>query len=93
MKKMCRLFSILMIIALMSVSFTGCKSEPVKQEEKENVIDDNYRNYYHIFVYSFADGNGDGMTKKELLSKPYTERQRIYQENPDLFNEIMNSEN
>lgn len=37
--------------------------------------------------------NGDGMTKKELLSKPYTERQRIYQENPDLFNEIMNSEN
>lgn len=40
-----------------------------------------------------GDGNGDGMTKKELLSKPYTERQRIYQENPDLFNEIMNSEN
>ena len=39
------------------------------------------------------DGNGDGMTKKELLSKPYTERQSIYQENPDLFNEIMNSEN
>lgn len=39
------------------------------------------------------DGNGDGMTKKELLSKPYTERQRIYQENPNLFNEIMNSEN
>lgn len=39
------------------------------------------------------DGNDDGMTKKELLSKPYTERQRIYQENPDLFNEIMNSEN
>lgn len=39
------------------------------------------------------ENNGDGMTKKELLSKPYTERQRIYQENPDLFNEIMNSEN
>ncbi len=61
MKKMCRLFSVLMIIALMSVSFAGCKSEPVKHEEKENVIDDNYRNYYHIFVYSFADGNGDGI--------------------------------
>lgn len=39
------------------------------------------------------DGNGNGMTKKELLSKPYTERQKIYQESPDLFNEIMNSEN
>lgn len=30
-------------------------------EASENVIDDNYRNYYHIFVYSFADSNGDGI--------------------------------
>ena len=29
--------------------------------ESENVIDDNYRNYYHIFVYSFADSDGDGV--------------------------------
>lgn len=29
--------------------------------EQENIIDDNYRNYYHIFVYSFADSNGDGI--------------------------------
>ncbi len=29
--------------------------------EEENIIDDNYRNYYHIFVYSFADGDGDGI--------------------------------
>lgn len=28
---------------------------------KESFIDDNYRNYYHIFVYSFADSNGDGI--------------------------------
>ena len=27
----------------------------------ENVIDDNYRNYYHLFVYSFADSDGDGI--------------------------------
>ncbi len=25
-----------------------------------NVIDDNYRNYYEIFVYSYADSDGDG---------------------------------
>ena len=30
-------------------------------EASENVIDDNYRNYYHIFVYSFADSDGDGI--------------------------------
>lgn len=30
-------------------------------DAKENVIDDNYRNYYQVFVYSFADSNGDGI--------------------------------
>lgn len=25
-----------------------------------NIIDDNYRNYYEVFVYSFRDSNGDG---------------------------------
>ncbi|WP_312369939.1 alpha-amylase family glycosyl hydrolase [Lachnoclostridium sp.] len=26
-----------------------------------NIIDDNYRNFYEIFVYSFYDSNGDGI--------------------------------
>lgn len=26
-----------------------------------DAVDDDYRNYYEIFVYSFADGNGDGI--------------------------------
>lgn len=26
-----------------------------------NIIDDNYRTYYEIFVYSFCDSNGDGI--------------------------------
>ena len=30
-------------------------------EQKLHVVDDNYRNYYEIFVYSFYDSNGDGV--------------------------------
>ena len=29
-------------------------------DEKIEIIDDSYRNYYEIFVYSFYDSNGDG---------------------------------
>lgn len=32
-----------------------------KYEQELNIIDDNYRNYYEIFVYSFCDTNGDGI--------------------------------
>ncbi len=28
---------------------------------EENIIDDNYRNYYEVFVYSFYDSDGDGI--------------------------------
>ena len=28
---------------------------------EENVIDDNYRTCYEVFVYSFCDSNGDGI--------------------------------
>lgn len=30
-------------------------------EHELNIIDDNYRNYYQVFVYSFCDSNGDGI--------------------------------
>ena len=30
-------------------------------EQELNIIDDNFRNYYEIFVYSFCDSNGDGI--------------------------------
>jgi alpha-amylase len=30
-------------------------------EQELNMIDDNYRNYYEIFTYSFCDSNGDGI--------------------------------
>ena len=69
----------------MAVSFAACgteKSTGSKTTEKEpesvaadiatnlNVIDDNYRNYYEIFVYSFCDSNGDGIGDIQgLISK------------------------
>lgn len=34
-----------------------------------------------------------GMTKEEILKKPYAERMKFYQENPDAYNEIMHPEN
>lgn len=30
-------------------------------EDELNIIDDNYRNYYEVFVYSFCDSDGDGV--------------------------------
>lgn len=41
------------------------------------------------------EGNdkGNGWTKKELLSKPYNERLKMYQENPEAFNQAMQSDN
>jgi alpha-amylase len=32
-----------------------------KYEQDLNIISDNYRNYYEIFVYSFCDSDGDGI--------------------------------
>ncbi len=42
-------------------------------EEKENIPDDQYRNYYEIFVYSFADNNQDGIGDLRGITKklPY----------------------
>lgn len=34
---------------------------PAQIDTEEHVIDDNYRNYYEIFVGSFCDSDGDGM--------------------------------
>lgn len=39
-------------------------------EQELNIIDDNYRNYYEIFVYSYCDSNGDGIGDiKGVISK------------------------
>lgn len=39
-----------------------------------------------------GEDKGDGWTKKDILSKPYSERLAMYQENPEAFNKAMQSE-
>ena len=35
--------------------------DPYSYQQPLNIIDDNYRNFYEIFVYSFYDSDGDGI--------------------------------
>lgn len=70
MKK--RIISSLLILSMLATMLTGCEQK-IKDEGSQvteniveydyyqelNVIDDNYRNYYEIFVYSYYDSDGD----------------------------------
>ena len=59
----------LIILVLFITSGCSSKSEKVSKEEL-NIIDDNYRTYYEIFLYSFCDSNGDGIGDMQgLISK------------------------
>ena len=49
----------LIICLLLSVLLTGCSEE--NHEPQLNIIDDKYRNWYEIFVYSYFDTNNDGI--------------------------------
>ena len=59
MKK--RILSAVVVLVLFAGVLAGCISGNGTQEAKLNIIDDNYRNYYEIFVGSFYDSDGDGM--------------------------------
>jgi glycosidase len=71
MKK--RVLSILLILGLMAGLLAGCQNGTsggnsetegdtgYAYDQEDNIIDDNYRNYYEIFVYSFCDSDGDGI--------------------------------
>lgn len=57
-------------------SVEGADAETVQNAEDAtdsiplNVIDDNYRTYYEVFVYSFCDSDGDGIGDLQgLISK------------------------
>ncbi len=39
---------------------TSASQTEQEDEEPVEIIDDSYRNYYEIFVYSFYDSDGDG---------------------------------
>lgn len=59
-------FACISAALIMAVSMlTGCGSSikpyAYEYEQELNIIDDNYRNYYEIFVYSFYDSDGDGI--------------------------------
>ena len=70
MKK--RWVSLLLIVTMLATMLTACDTK-IKDEKSQvtenvieydyyqelNVIDDNYRNYYEIFVYSYYDSDGD----------------------------------
>lgn len=46
------------------------KSSMADYDNTMNIIDDNYRMYYEVFVYSFCDSDGDGIGDlKGLISK------------------------
>ena len=59
MKK--RILSAVVVLVLFAGVLAGCISGNGTQEAKLNIMDDNYRNYYEIFVGSFYDSDGDGM--------------------------------
>lgn len=70
MKK--KIISLLLILGIVASMLTGCEQKKTDEGSQVvenvmeydyyqdlNIIDDNYRNYYEIFVYSFYDTDGD----------------------------------
>lgn len=57
---------VLALCMLLGVFSTGCATA----QQGLNVIDDKYRNFYEIFVYSYCDSDGDGIGDIQgLISK------------------------
>ena len=54
-----KILALLLTAASLLSLLTGCAGTPKAPEIIP--VDDNYRNYYEIFVYSYADSNGDGI--------------------------------
>lgn len=56
-----RFLTVLLLCMLMICSLSACggKKEPAWHSKEVTVVDDNYRTWYEIFVYSFCDSDGD----------------------------------
>lgn len=72
MKK--KLISLLFCVCLIC-GMGGCQTTPSSLQEENakealNIIDDNYRTYYEVFLYSYYDSDGDGIGDlKGLIQK------------------------
>lgn len=54
-------FALMLALALLLGSLSGCGAEKGWRSKDVTVIDDNYRTWYEVFVYSFCDSDGDGI--------------------------------
>ncbi len=52
-------FVLLLVLAFIVGSLSACGSKDDWRSREVTVIDDNYRTWYEIFVYSFCDSDGD----------------------------------
>lgn len=57
--KVKKIMAVMLIVTLVSGCSLRSSGYPYKQDL--NVIDDNYRTYYEVFLYSFCDSNQDGI--------------------------------
>ena len=67
-----RVIAALLVLCMLLLTACGGKGKngDVTDEIPLNVIDDNYRTYYEVFVYSFYDSDGDGIGDLQgLISK------------------------
>ena len=54
-----RIISVAIVIAVFLGLFVNCNIANSSATPELNIVDDNYRNYYEVFVYSFCDSDGD----------------------------------
>ncbi|MBD5085417.1 MAG: glycosidase [Clostridiales bacterium] len=63
-QKFRRSFALILALAIMLSTLSACRKEEKAEgwrAKEVAVIDDNYRTWYEIFVYSFCDSDGDGI--------------------------------